>query len=273
MSIIRRNLLRFGSHGTRWIGARWGETFPFYYVTEYQKSGGTWLGSLIADYLQIPFPQHNLLPMACACVLHNHWRYDPRLRRVFYLYRDGRDVMVSLYFHRAREVRAARERGERHPHDRRYERLFGRGWDPDDVRAHLPRFIEHEARHPVGTRATWSEHVGEWAFDRPHVVTLSYEEMLADTVGALARVLPVHTGQPVDPERLRASVEKFSFRRQTGRKAGQEDRASFKRKGIAGDWKNHFTREAAQVFDHHFGDMLVRLGYVPDRRWVDDVRS
>lgn len=271
MSIVRSNLLRFGSHGTRLIGALWGETFPFYYVMEYQKSGGTWLGSLLADYLQIPFPQHSLLPMACSSVVHGHWRYTPNLRRVFYLYRDGRDVLVSLYFYRMRQVRLAQEQGRTDRYDPVYRRLLGRDFDPDDVARHLPRFFEHELRHPTGTRAPWSTHVGEWAFGRPHVVTLSYEALLADAVGTLSRALPKHTGAEVDLERLQASVDKFSFRKQTGRKAGEENRGDFRRKGIAGDWRNHFTREMAELFDRHQGEMLVRLGYEPDRRWVQTV--
>ncbi len=271
MGLIRRNLQRFGTHGTRLLGAVWGEQFPFYYVMEYQKSGGTWLGSLIADYLQIPFPQHTVMPMGCSCVVHGHWRYSPRLRRVFYLYRDGRDVMVSLFFYRMRQIDLARRRGEVDPHERTYRRLFGPRFDPADAAGLLPRFIEHEARHPTGTRVPWHVHCAEWAFDRPGVVTLSYEALLADTAGTLATALPAHTGAPIDADRLRASVAKFSFQKQTGRRPGQEDRGDFKRKGIAGDWRNHFTRETAETFDHLHGDMLVRLGYEPDRTWVQRV--
>ena len=29
-------------------------------------------------------------------VVHAHWRYDERLPKTVYIYRDGRDVMVSL---------------------------------------------------------------------------------------------------------------------------------------------------------------------------------
>jgi hypothetical protein len=266
MGVIRRNLIRFGSHGTRAIGALWGETFPFYYVMEYQKSGGTWLGGMLADYLQIPFPQHNLLPMACSCVVHGHWPYTPGLRRVFYLYRDGRDVMVSLFFYRQQLIRLARERGEVSPYEATYRRLFGPA-EPWDPAALLPRFMEHEARHPTGTRRSWSAHVADW-IDRPHVVALSYESLLTDAAATLARVIPQHAGRDVDPDRLRATIDKFSFQKQTGRRAGHEDRADFRRKGVAGDWKNHFGREAAEVFDHHFGDTLVRLGYEPDRTWI-----
>ena len=51
------------------------------------------------------------------------------------------------------------------------------------------------------------------------------------------------------------------------------------RKGIVGDWKNYFSREAGEVFDRHCGDVMVRLGYEADRDWwtalppIDELRE
>jgi hypothetical protein len=54
------------------------------------------------------------MPLACQCVIQNHWLYHPGLRRVFYLYRDGRDVVVSHYFFLLRRIqRNPRGRFER----------------------------------------------------------------------------------------------------------------------------------------------------------------
>jgi phospho-N-acetylmuramoyl-pentapeptide-transferase len=53
----RLTMERVASHATRFVGRHWGESFPFYYVMEYPKSGGSWLSNMIADYLQIvPVP-------------------------------------------------------------------------------------------------------------------------------------------------------------------------------------------------------------------------
>ena len=41
------------------------------------------------------------------------------------------------------------------------------------------------------------------------------------------------------------------------------------RKGIAGDWKNQFSLEAAQMFDQLAGETLVQWEYEQDRDWVD----
>ncbi len=31
---------------------------------------------------------------------------------------------------------------------------------------------------------------------------------------------------------------------------------------------NHFTREAAEIFDHYCGEMLITAGYERDHAWV-----
>jgi len=260
---------RAASQITRHVGKHWGEAFPFYYVMEYPKSGGSWLSNMIADYLQIPRPVRSVFPAGCESVLHGHWSYSPRYKRVFYQYRDGRDVVVSNYFRVLREIREPEYSSNPAYFKRRFASLFDPQVDTEDVRAILPRFIEEWVTRPAATRLSWSQHVNQWAFDRPNVATLSYEELLADASATLTRVLPIHTGVPVDPERLATTVRKYSFEQQTGRKRGIESRGDFIRKGIAGDWKNHFTRRAGEVFDRYCGDTLIRLRYEKDRSWLE----
>jgi hypothetical protein len=60
-----------------------------------------------------------------------------------------------------------------------------------------------------------------------------------------------------------ASFEKLS----RGRERGQEDPSSFYRKGVAGDWKNHFSEEDRRVFKEEAGELLIRLGYEKNGGW------
>ena len=71
--------------------------------------------------------------------------------------------------------------------------------------------------------------------------------------------------------RLVDTVLRFSFEKQAGRIPGQGDPNSLMRKGIVGDWRNWFTREAGEVFDHYCGETLVRLGYEADRKWFENL--
>lgn len=270
MGFTRSVLTRMGGKSSEFVAKHWGEHFPFYYVTEYPRSGGNWLSRMIADYLQIPFPERPVFPLGFRCVVHNHWKHSGRLKRVYYLVRDGRDVCVSMYFFCIRGLNSS-DRAIRQYYARRCRFAASTGDMIQRPADYLPQFIETWVKTPYGCRLSWPEHVGQWAFDRPGVVVVKYEDLLDDCEGTLARILPVHTGQAVVPARLSATVEKFRFENQTGRERGDANPSEFIRKGIAGDWMNHFTRDAGEAFDRYCGDMLVGLGYERDRSWFLDL--
>lgn len=52
-----------------------------------------------------------------------------------------------------------------------------------------------------------------------------------------------------------------------GRDRGQEDIKSHYRKGIAGDWINHFNENHRQFFKKEFNDLLIKLGYEKTSNW------
>ena len=64
-----------------------------------------------------------------------------------------------------------------------------------------------------------------------------------------------------------AYAQRFEARTM-GRERGVEDVTSHFRKGMAGDWINHFTREHTEAFHAHFGDLLIRLGYEESSDWM-----
>lgn len=96
---------------------------------------------------------------------------------------------------------------------------------------------------------------------------LKYEDLLRDDCAMLERVLIGHCRLDVTPERLREIVLANRFQAFSGRSPGTEDLSSHERKGIAGDWKNHFTPKLKAAFKDRFGDMLIATGYEKDTRW------
>lgn len=98
MNQTQRVLRVAGSRTTRVVAGIWGDRIPLYYVSEYPKSGGTWLAKMLADYLEVALPQNNMFPILKTSVVHNHWKYSPYLKNAVYLIRDGRDLVVSIYF-------------------------------------------------------------------------------------------------------------------------------------------------------------------------------
>ena len=263
-------LRRFGTRSTQLVAKLFGERFPFYYVSEYPRSGGTWLGEMLAAYLDLPLPHQPLVPVLRSSVLHNHWGFSPRLKRVFYLYRDGRDVCTSMYFFCLRALHHENA-AMRAYYRAKLPQAVQENWQPENSRQHMASFINVWATNPMGCRITWKDHVQQWALDRPHVVNVSYEQLRQDCANALERIIPTHVPGIVDTRKIKEVVERFSFSRMTGREPGAQDANSFMRKGVVGDWKNHFDRRAAEAFDQHAGELLVQLGYEQNRDWVHRV--
>ena len=72
--------------------------FKLFIVTEHPKSGGTWVAQMISDYFGVPFPR-NRMPFLGTQVLHCHRTHLNDLKKAIVVLRDGRDVVVSYYYH------------------------------------------------------------------------------------------------------------------------------------------------------------------------------
>ena len=69
-------------------------------------------------------------------------------------------------------------------------------------------------------------------------------------------------------ERALGILHECDFRQRTkGRKPGEEDRGSHFRKGVRGDWLNHFTPGHLREFKQRYEDLLFQLGYETEPDW------
>ncbi len=41
---------------------------------------------------------------------------------------------------------------------------------------------------------------------------------------------------------------------------------------VSGDWTNHFSKKAVEIFDHYAGDTLIDLGYEKNREWINNIK-
>jgi hypothetical protein len=237
---------------------------PLYVVNEFPKSGGTWVGQMLGRALEVPFPR-NRFPMLRPSIMHGHYLRPRGIKNATVVWRDGRDVMVSWYHqqlipHQWNRLQVARSRREL-PLE-----------DYDDVYGNLPAFIEYAFTRPHSPGFSWTDFVRRW-HGRKGTVRVRYEDLRRDTAGELRRVVSELLGAELDLERASAIADEFSFERQSGRRSGEEDRKSFLRKGVVGDWRERFGPEARKVFDHFAGRELILLGYEQDRGWVEDMRG
>lgn len=251
----RRALKRFGM----WHLAS--GVLPLYLVTEFPKSGGTWYSQMLSSYLGLPFARNNNPQEFTSSVLHGVHPYHPWLRNTSVVLRDGRDIMVSAYYHFLfdNEVNAAYAVQEKRAH---------LGFcDYDDVRANLPRWIEYMFTSYVSRRRmSLSQFLDSWLGQ--DVVFVRYEDLVGEPLPTMAAAIRKLTERDVDEARLADVIDRFSFATLSGRAPGEERAGSFMRKGIAGDWRNHFTVEAAEVFNHYAGEHLLRCGYESSLAWA-----
>ena len=260
----RDSWLWFKSNGlTRYLLVHLAGGFiPFYIVNEFPRSGGTWLSQMLARALGIGFPR-NQLPVLKSTLIHGHFLQRWNMRNVVVIWRDGRDAMVSLYFHSLFESDGLNARLVRHV---RRDLSFA---DYTDISRNLPRFIEYAFLDRQNPRFSWSDFVERW-YDRPGVVYTRYDDLLASPASELCRIVKELTETDLPCSRAEEIADEFAFERLTGRPRGHESREQFLRKGVVGDWKNYFTPEARQVFDEYGGKSLIALGFERDRSWVGD---
>jgi len=232
---------------------------PLYVVNEFPKSGGTWVGQMLGRALGVPFPR-NRLPVLRSSIMHGHYLRGWGMKKVVVVWRDGRDIMVSWYHqqlipHEWNRVQVARSRREL-PLD-----------DYDGVYENLPAFIEYAFTRPHSPGFSWTDFVRRW-HGRKGAVHVRYEDLRHDTTGELRRIVRKLTGEELSLQEAHAIADEFSFERQSGRRSGEEDRESFLRKGVVGDWRARFSPQAREVFDRYAGKELIQLGYERDRSWV-----
>lgn len=228
-------------------------------LTEYPKSGGSWISQMLSASLGIPYTR-NRLPVLGDQILHGCFLKVHSNIDTVVVWRDGRDTMISYYYHMMFDkALTSAMAGKR-------LRSQLNVTDPHNLEKYLPRFIEWACSGGY-PRFSWSEFVKTW-YGKETVAFTSYESCLENSHKELTNILTVFDRLIISDTELQRVVESHSFEQQSNRKRGEEDINSFIRKGIVGDWKNTFNQEAREIFHHHCGPELILLGYAKDDMWV-----
>ena len=175
---------------------------------------------------------------------------------ILYIHRDGRDVMVSLFFYMRNFDAAAQEMDFT---------TFLKGnntFDTDSCSSEMSR-IDY-----------WKYHVEGW-MNRPEIHALSYEALLQEYDKTIAALAPI-VGRPhrtpiVDIKRSRSKADgDTSLPRKIADKAYRmAARAVYGihytsidfRSGHIGDYRSAFSPADLALFNASAGDLLERLGY------------
>ena len=222
-----------------------------YFLVEHPKSGGTWVGEIIADSIGIEFPK-NRTPSLRDNLYHSHSLPRKDITNPFIVYRDGRDVMISWYFHCL------------FINDRYNERLVYRmrkrlGFkDYKDVKHNIDRFIEFqfETGYPLGY--SWPDFVRSWK-NESHI-PIFYEKMLNNPINEINRALH-HINAIIPKEHLSQVISNYSFQKRAENTINKKNTIPFLRKGISGDWKNYFSDSTSKLFWQGAEDAMNILKY------------
>lgn len=203
-------------------------------------------GSQITDIDAIPAPRAFFDHMPYGMMPGGPPNSTPS--KYLYVARNPKDVLVSLYYHCIS--------GKNHLG-------FSGVWD-DLFRA----FINGETFF-----GSWFDHVLEWwkHKDDLNVLFLKYEDMNRDPPGAV-RTIAEFLDCNIQPNVVDKIVEQSSLDRMNHSTSLCTSTSSirsrydldeinpFVRKGIVGDWKNHFTAEQSAEFDALFEEKMKGTG-------------
>lgn len=152
--------------------------------------------------------------------------------RYIHMVRDPRDAAVSAWFHFGQS--------EGKPFEQFIAHYIGAVWSTN---------IAEARRAAIALRDRWLE--------------VRYEQLLDDP-RRWGRAMLEHLDLAADDETLARCLDAASFRtRSGGREPGEEDRASFYRRGVAGDWREHIDAELARRACEPVATLMTACGYAP----------
>ncbi|XP_048452733.1 amine sulfotransferase-like [Rhincodon typus] len=161
--------------------------------------------------------------------------------KVIYVYRNPKDVAVSYYhFHKFANYLET----------------------PKNFGAFLQTFLNGQVDYD-----SWFDHVRNW-YDHRHefnIMFQSYEEMIKDLRVAVLKFINF-LGRSLDNKSVDIIVERSTFKNMKSNPKSNYENAGFPtfdnsvvgfmRKGIVGDWKNHFTVAENEMFDRLFQEKM-----------------
>lgn len=231
------------------------------FLVSYPRSGNTWVRFLIANLLKpggVEIDFHNVqeyVPeinrnndiieaLPSPRVIKSHALYKSAFPKVIYLVRDGRDVYVSYYYYRLKQL----EEG-----------------------ITFSEYLRRKDHFP----SLWKEHVESWLIwdqPQPNLLLVRYEDLLSKPETELRKMVEFIGVERTDDVISHAvEVSRFDKMREIdqnkGRKYNLTGTKDFVRKGKAGTWQDEFSQEDRAYFKENAGSLLIQLGYENDLDW------
>lgn len=231
------------------------------WVTGAPKCGNTWLARLLGEALDSPIggpadtvtetyrkpPGYYEGPERTGpfWIFQEHLTEVPKFdaHKVAMIVRDPRDVAVSAFYY----------------------------WKMDSLEGAVDRLIT--GKWPYCYR--WKRMAEYWIMNQNADAWIRYEDLHKNCTGSLWSVLNEQLNINVSWDKCAEAAEIHEYKRrrtfaeQYGNTLhlGREHQLNMMRKGIVGDWKNHFTPEIARKIHLEFYEWMKWLGYEDDIDW------
>ena len=241
-------------------------------VVGFPKSGNTWMARLVGEILNSPVvgllnfsrpiamegegrpgihavyqlhtkPVHN----ESSPPLINQFKFNVDSwadEKVIHIIRDPRDIVVSAHFY----------------------------WDRQDMSESID--MVERGTYPIG-HDRWAHYVRAWgSVNSSNLYHIRYEDLLSDTHSQLIDIvnfLGFGTAFDIDEIIKRQSI--YEKRKQIekdgdSRQWGKNVQLKCLRKGISGDWKNHFTYKMRAIACGYWQPELELFEYESSTDWV-----
>lgn len=168
--------------------------------------------------------------------------------KVIYVSRNPRDVVVSLYH---------------------YSKIAGHLKDPGSPDQFLQSFLKGELQF-----GSWFDHIKGWLRmqGKENFLFITYEELKQDLASCLQRICQF-LDRPLDEEALGSVMAHSAFGAMKANTMSNytllppslldQRQGTFLRKGVCGDWKNHFTVAQSEAFDRLYRERMRGLPPFP----------
>ena len=264
------------------------------FIVSYPRSGNTWMRFLVANLLHpgdtVSFANlERLVPDIHAQskrflnrvprprVLKSHEYFDARYRRVLYMVRDPRDVVVSSYhFHRKQRQIAEAYPLESYVSDFLAGAVFQTyaSWGENTASWLAATQVGAGRQDGSGLFGSWGENAASWLTSRQgdkEFLLLRYEDMLPRPEAALAGIARFFRVEAT-AERLTTAVERSSLTRMRRLEKDQAE-AWVLTKGTrqdipfvgglrGGGWKTSLSSKAASDIERAWGPLMKQLAYL-----------
>ncbi|XP_004440281.1 PREDICTED: sulfotransferase family cytosolic 2B member 1 [Ceratotherium simum simum] len=168
--------------------------------------------------------------------------------KVIYMARNPRDVVVSLYH---------------------YSKIAVQLKDPGTPDQFLQNFLKGEVQF-----GSWFDHIKGWIRmqGKENFLFITYEELQQDLRRSVQRICQF-LGRPLGEEALGSVVAHSTFGAMKANAMSNytllpptvldQRQGAFLRKGVCGDWKNHFTVAQSEAFDRVYREQMRGLPTFP----------